>query len=157
MKKLLILFCWLGCHVLTQAQTTISATGGNGTAGSGTISYSVGQTIYTTISSYSGSTAQGVQQAYEISVVTDIEKVDVTLDCSIYPNPVSNNLTLRMKNYDKDDLWYKLFDVNGKMLESNRITGTQIDISMSKMVPSTYFLKVVDNLKEIKTFKIIKK
>ena len=57
-----------------QAQTSVNATGGDASGSGGSVSYSVGQVVYTTNTGTSGSVAQGVQQPYEISVVTAIEE-----------------------------------------------------------------------------------
>jgi hypothetical protein len=46
--------------------------------------------------------------------------------------------------------------MNGKLLESKKITGNQTSIVMSNLVPATYFVKVTESNKEVKTFKIIK-
>ena len=154
----LVLFCLFVFGFTIQAQNTIPASGGNASGGGGTVSYSVGQIGYITNTSVSsGSVAQGVQQPFEISVITAIEQAeDITLVCTVYPNPASNFLTLKVENYDKESLSYQLFDANGKLLESKKVTGNKTIISMVNLLPSLYFLKVIDNQKEIKTFKIIK-
>jgi len=160
MKKFnvaLVAFYLLGLGSTIQAQNVIPASGGNA-SGIGSVSYSIGQVVYTTNTSITyGSVAQGVQQPFEISVITAIEKAkDITLVCSVYPNPASDFLTLKVENYDIEGLSYKLFDANGKLLESKRVTGYETTISMANLLPSLYFLKITDNQKEIKTFKIIK-
>jgi len=160
MKKFivaLIALCLFEYGTTIQAQNTIPASGGNA-SGSGTVSYSVGQVVYTTNTSTTyGSVAQGVQQPFEISVITAIKQAkDITLVCSVYPNPASDFLTLKVENHDTDNLSYKLFDANGKLLESKKVTGNETVISMANLLPSLYFLKVIENQKEIKTFKIIK-
>jgi hypothetical protein len=161
MKKfnvVLVIFCLFGFGSTIQAQNGIPASGGNASGSGGTVSYSVGQVVYTTNTSItSGSVAQGVQQPFEISVITAIEQAeDITLVCSVYPNPASDFLILKVENYDKESLSYKLIDSNGKLLESKKVTGNETIISMANLLPNLYFLKVVDNQKEIKTFKIIK-
>jgi hypothetical protein len=45
-----------------QAQETPAATGGEATVSGGTVSYSVGQVVYTSAKGRNGSAAQGVQQ-----------------------------------------------------------------------------------------------
>ncbi len=140
-----------------QAQTSIPSTGGNATGTGGTVSYTVGQLVYTTNTGSTGSIAQGIQQPYEISVVTGIEQAkDITLVCSVYPNPTSDILTLKVENYNQENLLFQLMDVNGKPLESKKINGIETTISMANLLPSIYFLKVIDGNKEVKTFKIIK-
>jgi hypothetical protein len=56
------------------AQETATGTGGDATGTGGTSSYSVGQILYTTNTGTNGSINQGVQQPYEISIVTEIEE-----------------------------------------------------------------------------------
>ncbi len=49
-----------------------------------------------------------------------------------------------------------LYDINGKLLESKKIETNETTFSLENFVPSTYFLKIIQNNKEIKTFKIVK-
>jgi len=140
-----------------QAQEAIPASGGNASDRGGTVSYSVGQVVYTTNTGTNGSVAQGVQQPYEISVVSGIEKAkDINLICSAYPNPTTDFLTLNVKNYDNENLSYQLFDMSGKLIENKKLTSNETTITMENRVAAIYFLKVTDNQQEIKTFKIIK-
>ena len=53
-------------------------------------------------------------------------------------------------------LSYQLYDMQGKLLQSEKITGNQTSIIMSNLVPANYFVKVIQGNKEVKTFKIIK-
>ena len=46
--------------------------------------------------------------------------------------------------------------MNGKLIESKKVENNETSIVMSNLVPATYFLKVIQDNKEIKTFKIIK-
>ena len=78
-----------------QAQESINATGGIASGSGGSMSYSVGQIVYTTNTGTNGSVAQGVQQPYEISAVIGIEEFNgINLYVSVYPNPTSDYLTL---------------------------------------------------------------
>ena len=150
------------------AQETIPATGGNASGSGGTVSYSVGQVVYTTNSGTTGTVAQGVQQPFEISVVTGLEEAKgINLNCTAYPNPTTDYLMLKVENYDNENLSYQLFDMNGKLLETKKVTGKQTSIVMRNLVPATYFVKVyavgrndrtgvTEGNKEVKTFKIIK-
>jgi hypothetical protein len=140
-----------------QAQECVNATGGNASGSGGSASYSVGQVVYTTHTGTSGSVAEGVQQPYEISVVTAIEEAKgINLSVSAYPNPTTDYLTLEVKEFDLSNLSFQLYDMNGKLLLNEKITGNQTSIVMSNLVPATYFVKVIQGSKEVKTFKIIK-
>ena len=140
-----------------QAQTSVNATGGNASGGGGSVSYSLGQVVYTTNTGTNGYVAQGVQQAFEISVVTAIEEAKgINLTVTAYPNPTTDYLTLRIGEFDISNLTYQLYDINGKLLQNEKITGNQTSIAMSNLVPAIYFVKVIQGNKEVKTFKIIK-
>jgi hypothetical protein len=132
------------------AQQATTASGGDASGSGGSVAYSVGQIVYTTNTSSSGSVTQGVQQPYEISIETDIK-----LNLSAYPNPTTNYLMLQIDNFDKD-LSYQLFDIRGRLLESNTVAANSTTINMEQMQTGTYLLKVTQNNKLVKTFKIIK-
>jgi len=156
LKLSAVLFLGLGLTGL-QAQESVNATGGNASGSGGSASYSVGQVVYTTNTGTNGSVAQGVQQPYEISVVTGLEEAkDINLSITAYPNPTTDYLQLKVESETLKDLSFQLYDMNGKLLQSKKITGNQTSIVMSNLVTATYFVKVVQENKEIKTFKIIK-
>jgi hypothetical protein len=139
------------------AQESVNATGGNASGSGGSASYSVGQVAYQTHTGTNGSVSEGVQQPFEISVVTAIEEAKgINLTVSAYPNPTTDYLTLEVKEFELSNLHFQLYDMNGKLLQSEKITGNQTSIVMSNLVPTTYFVKVIQGNKEVKTFKIIK-
>lgn len=155
----------IGCTLLLSglgltglyAQETVPASGGNATGSNGTVSYSVGQVAYTTNAGTNGSVAQGVQQPYEISVMTSIEQANIiSLAFIAYPNPTVENVKLNIGNYKTDNLIYQLFDVSGKLIQNTKIESTETIIKMENLDHAAYFLKVIDNNKEVKVFKIIK-
>jgi len=141
-----------------QAQEAIPASGGNASGSGGSASYTVGQLVYTTNTGTSGSVAQGVQQPFEISVITGLEEAKgITLQCSAYPNPTTDFLTLKVENFNLSTLTFSLYDMNGKLLGNKKVEGKETNIVMKNLFPATYFLKVIQGNKEVKTFKIIKK
>ena len=140
-----------------QAQENVNATGGNASGSGGSASYSVGQVVYTSNTETDGSVTQGVQQPYEIWVATAIEEAQaINLLVTAYPNPTTDYLTLRIDEFDISNLSYQLYDMQGKLLRDEKITSNHTSIVMSNLVAATYFLKVVQGNKEIKTFKIVK-
>jgi len=137
------------------AQQASIASGGDASGSGGSVAYSVGQIVYTTHTGSNGSVAQGVQQPYEISITLGLEETEINLNLSAYPNPTTNYLMLQIDNYDKA-LLYQLYDISGKLLESNTIVASSTTITMEALPTATYLLKVTQNNKEVKTFKIIK-
>ncbi|MFN2396219.1 MAG: T9SS type A sorting domain-containing protein, partial [Bacteroidales bacterium] len=135
----------------------IPASGGEGEGSGGSVSYSVGQLFWHTHDGNNISVAEGVQQPYEISVVTAIDEADdILLAIMAYPNPTADFLTLELKNFEPSSFQYQLYDIQGKLWQSEKITGNHTHIDVSFLVPGTYFLKVTQENKDFKTFKIIK-
>ena len=162
-KKLITVIILIFGLSSLQAQETVTATGGEAT-GTGTASYTVGQMVYTAhIGTNGNSTAQGVQQPFEISVVTGIPEAEgINLTISVYPNPANDFLILKIDanvqtRHALSQIVYELYDINGKLLKSKNITADKTEIATNDLTPATYFLKVTDNKKVIKSFKIIKK
>ena len=146
----------LGLTVL-QAQNVISTSGGMALGNGGTATYSVGQVVYTTNTGANGSVAQGVQQPYEISVMTGIKEAkDISLEFVVYPNPTTDFVKLKIMNYKVNNLRYQLYDINGCLLQDNKVDDIETRITMENLKPSTYFLKMMQGNWDIKTFKIIK-
>ncbi len=156
LKLSALLFLGLGLTGL-QAQTSVNATGRNASGSGGSASYSVGQLAYTTNTGTNGSVSEGVQQPFEISEVTGIEEAKgINLSVSAYPNPTTDYLTLSISEFEISNLTYQLYDISGKLLQSEKITGNQTNIVMSNLVPANYFVKVIAGNQLIKEFKIIK-
>ena len=158
-KKLILIAVLFSAVISTKAQEAIPATGGEAGGSGGSVSYTVGQVIYATKTGTNGnSVAEGVQQPYEISVVTEIpEAEDIRLSVSAYPNSATDYFTVKVENYQTADLQYMVFDMNGRLLQQSKATGTKTKITTTNLMPAVYFVKVLENQTEIKVFKIIKK
>ena len=141
---------------LTHAQESVNTSGGNASGNGATVTYSVGQFVYTTNSGSNGSVAQGVQQAYEILTV-GINETMPDVSFNIFPNPTSDNLTLKISEYKNQKLSYKIFNLQGKLLNNSLINSEQTTIDMKGLPTATYFIEVVNHEnKKIQSFKIIK-
>lgn len=147
--------------VLAHGQTTATTSGGEASGSGGTATYTVGQVVYHTHSGTNGSVAEGVQQPYGISVVTGIEETAISLiNISAYPNPTTEFLKLKVESEKFENLEFQLYDMQGKLLQSNKLTGNEAEINMSTYTPAIYFVRVVKTngrlSQSIKEFKIIK-
>ena len=140
------------------AQTShnvLSATGGDASGSGGTVAYSVGQIVYTTNTGTTGSVAQGVDQAYEISSV-GIKETALNISLSIFPNPTSDYLTLKVEDYNNEALSYNLINEQGKLVMNEQITNQDTQVAMSTLARGAYFINILQANKKIQTFKIIK-
>lgn len=140
------------------AQEAVLAAGGDGTGSGGSTSFSVGQIISATSTGATGEMANGVQQPYEISVISGLEQfIELELMLTTYPNPVTDLLILKVESMEWPDLEYQMYNSEGKILFSDRLSNIETNIDMSPLAPGMYFLKVNKEKDAIKTFKIIKK
>lgn len=155
-KKLLISILVISAFKVNAQEVTASS-GGNATGTNGTVSYTIGQVVYTTNTGTTGSVAQGVQQPFEIQTLLGADNFNINLQMAVFPNPTTNWLQLDIKNYGFEKLNYQIFDINGKMVLQSKISTETTTISMENLSTNIYLLKVLDNNKEVKTFKIIKK
>jgi hypothetical protein len=139
------------------AQNAIITSGGNASGAGGSLSYTIGQIFYKVNVGTNGSISQGVQQPYEISVVTSIKGTEnIQLGLAVYPNPVRDNLTLRFTGDVPLQCVAYMYDINGSLLLTKKIEGNVTSVSMEAFLPGSYFLKVIQGSNEVKTFKIIK-
>ncbi len=156
LKLSAVLFLGLGLTGL-HAQESVNTTGGNALGSGGSTSYSVGQLMYQNCRGTNGSVMEGVQKPYEISKVSAIDEArSIMLSVTAYPNPTIDYLTLSIDEFDISNLSYQMYNMSGKLLQNRKITGNQTSIVMSNLVPAIYFVKVMQNNNEVKTFKIVK-
>ena len=158
MKNTILLFLSFLFSFSMKAQTShqvLSASGGDATGSGGSVAYSVGQIVYTTSTGTTGSVAQGVEQAYEIYSV-GIKETTLNISLSVFPNPTSDFLTLKVEDYNNEALSYNLIDEQGKLILSAQITNQETQVAMSTLARGSYFINIVQANKKIQTFKIIK-
>ncbi|AUP78904.1 T9SS type A sorting domain-containing protein [Flavivirga eckloniae] len=148
-------FLLLSAGGILQAQESPTVTNGKAKGAGGTVSYSVGQVVCTTNTGLNGSLSQGVHQPYGMTLATDNGLIH--LELMVYPNPTTNRLTLNVDNIEFSMLNFQLYDIHGNQLKSGWLENKTTTIIMEKLPTATYFLKVSDNKKTSKTFRIIKK
>jgi hypothetical protein len=147
------------------AQQGVVSSGGEVTGTTGNVSFSIGQVFFAIQTGPDGTAVQGLQQPYEISVVTGIDEAEgIQLLFTAYPIPVTDMLTLKMEGIALEripSLIIHLFDISGKYSMCQQAEGMETRISMTHMAPGVYFLQVIDTggingNTGMKTFKIIK-
>lgn len=152
-KFLLALLCTLQISDVAAQQANV-ATGGNGTGSGGTICFSVGQVVYTSISGSSNTIGEGVQQPYEVSQVVAIEAHNYFPDLMIYPNPAIDQIVITLEQID--GISYSMYDALGKIIQRHLLVSTVTSIDMSDLCPATYFITLTGSHANSKTYKIIK-
>ncbi len=152
--KILILFVSLYGSLTIKAQEQISTAGSNIQAGSAEVSYTIGQ-IFTSIDS-NGTISEGVQQPYEISVVSKIKNPKTEISVETFPNPTSDKLNLKVNVAIYENLVYSLYDIKGVKIQAGNIIQKETIVDMSKLKKGTYLITIQLSYKETETYKIIK-
>ncbi|MCP4440086.1 MAG: T9SS type A sorting domain-containing protein [Aureispira sp.] len=151
--KILLLQC---CVSFVYAQEGINTGGGHVSTPEGTVSFSLGQVVYTTTSGEEGAISLGIQQGIEIEQLNTISN-DLDLDLIVYPNPTSDQLILNITQAFFEKLEYRVLDSNAKLILTNKIKNNKTSINMEEFPSSRYILTVQDNKGAIQSFQIIKK
>ena len=150
---IMVLFC---ATQLVNAQETIPVSGGEAAGAGGTVSYTIGQLIYTNPTTAAGSLNQGIQQSIEFVTLSNPELTALTLKALTYPNPTTDFIILALKDANLTGLSYIMYDLLGRLVNKGTVTTSETKIGMKSLPIGVYILRVQQNNKKMKTFKIIK-
>jgi hypothetical protein len=139
-----------------QAQETVATAASGATGNNGSVNYTVGQVVYSTKTSSSGTVTEGVQQPYEFYSIEGIDEEGISLDYKVYPNPSTTKVTLRITGRELKDLDYRLSGMNGQVIAKEKIGSNETTIPLDNLAAATYFLSIYSKDTLLKTFRIIK-
>lgn len=148
------LFCAFSAYSV-QAQESVNATGGEAT-GNGSVSFSVGIPVYTTVEGQNGSSAQGVQHPIEVFNVGIEDSKEVSSFINVFPNPTTQWVTVSFVNANSSLYSYRIIDMKGQLIQKGEMTNSETPIDLSAYPVGTYFLQVDQENKTIDQFKLIK-
>lgn len=152
------LFTWVILSLLLlkggdlYGQNTVATSGGQISAQSGSVSFTVGQIAVLSIESGSGSAQEGIQQTFDISPDAPVDQ-----GIWLYPNPTLNaSVNLRITLPNPETYTYQIADMEGRLLATESVKEQVSSISLSAIASAVYFIQVTgDGI--TRTFKIIKK
>jgi hypothetical protein len=147
------LFIWFQTSGLLIAQEGFSASGFDAVSTGGSVSSTIGQVFYHQWTENEGKINEGIQQPYEIFVVS----VDDNLKTSVllFPNPTQDFVLLKMENNVKD-FSYTLYSMDGKWLEDQKIDQEETVLSLQKYSCNIFLLVIYKGNNIVKTYKVIK-
>lgn len=142
---------------LTFAQTNtlqvIGSAGNTATDGNTQLTWTIGESIVNTATSTYNVLTQGFNQGMLlITAIEDLKNLNVT----IQPNPTSDFAIIKLDDHNLSNAQYTLTDINGKIIQQNKIENQQTSISFQHLANATYFIQVITNNQKTKTFKVIK-
>ncbi len=156
MKIIYTIIICISCVTTLFSQAGQTASGGVATGINGSISFSVGQIDYITATSLNGTITQGIQQPYELFIVTEVNEKNLELDVSAYPNPILDQLFIFIENEEIKNMSYTINDVCGNLIVEEKILNQNTSVFMNDFVNGVYFIKIFKNSAIAKTFKLIK-
>lgn len=137
------------------AQESINTAGGDAAGAGGSMSLSIGQT-FVDFQSNGNSVSQGVQQPIELLSLGLKDDLILIASAKVFPNPTANKIQLKLELEAIDNLFYHIYDIKGKLLQSKEILEFTTEVQLSQLPTSVYFLKIIRNNNFLKTFKILK-
>ncbi|HRC33067.1 MAG TPA: T9SS type A sorting domain-containing protein [Bacteroidia bacterium] len=172
MKKINLIFILFVSAFTSNAQTiqrsVIGSAGGTTTAGSITLSSTVGETFTNKLTTANGSIKQGFQQGNiliariantelpaTISEAKTIapEKVETELMLNIFPNPTTDFVNIATETDEQINL--TVIDAQGKIIKQLQHSSTQTQIDFTQLTAGTYFI-VAQSANSRNTYKVIK-
>ncbi|MFM2286497.1 MAG: hypothetical protein RLZZ543_1994 [Bacteroidota bacterium] len=153
-KHLGFLLLGLFNFVCVVAQESINASGANAAAASGSISYSIGQVVYSSAVGSNGSVNQGVQQPFEIEIITGIEHAEI--DIVVFPNPALEQLQLKISSNNTENYSLQLIDAQGKVVLLNNQIQPITTIPFGEFISGIYFLSVYEHTTLLKTYRVVR-
>ncbi len=158
MKKIFFTLFFSAVAFTAFCQSGIVTTGGTASSNGGTATYTVGQIADQRVEANGKYIIEGVQQPYEISNVGVNNYPGIQLEAVLYPNPTNQFVRLRISNFEIPDngLSAQLYDINGKLLQVFNVVDLETEMDLSSYAAASYHLRIMDNNRLLKTFKIVK-
>jgi hypothetical protein len=154
MRIALILLLFVFCHALA-AQQVVATAGGTMGNPNGSMSYTIGEGVAKTLTKGDKTLTQGFQQG-SVSVIEIKKPADSEFTILVFPNPVTDKLTLKIDKEDVSGFQYLIFDINGKLMAQKYLESNESEVPVNQLAKGSYFLKVQAGVKELRIFKIIK-
>lgn len=156
MWKTISLITLCAYSLFATSQESINAAGGNQNSASGSISFTIGQIEYFTITNSDYTVSQGVQQPYEIFLV-GLSPFKLDFSISVFPNPTPQFIEILVGEYTNQQLIYRIFDLQGKEIQNGNMNAESTIIDLSELSNSTYLINIFDQDGQfIQSFHIVK-
>lgn len=103
-----------------------------------------------------GSFAAGVQQPYEIQIISHFEEPGIDLTVSAFPNPANDILILTAESYEGTPIYFELFSISGQLIEKQLLLHHETYIDISRHSAGIYLLRITTKEKHLKIIEISK-
>ena len=131
------------------SQTSINTIGTSEKSSAGSVSFSIGQTVF----NFSNGINEGVQQPIELFLLnSDNHNNNVT----VYPNPTSQKIFVNLDIPLIGSECYTIISADGKLVLSGKLVKEN-EINISSLPSEIYIFSIIQNKNSIQSYKLIKK
>ncbi len=160
-KIILLLFACLGFSIVSLAQSieraVLSGLGGSNYNSNFQIDYTLGESITASVQTGTFTITQGFQQPIldsttnpgdSSNTITPLHKSLV--EYSLYPNPASNEINIKLESNISTSVYFNIIDIKGKVVYRSQKAVAfpfrlQQSFSIAALVAGTYFLQILDS------------
>jgi hypothetical protein len=142
------------------APQSVNSSGAKMSQANGSLSFTVGELVVLNLTDSEGNTLGGGFTSGATLTTLSIQETDVeVLDVSVFPNPTSDLVNIRINQSSIDQVVVSITDLQGKEVYSGLYAGISntIGINTAAYAPGTYVLSLKNkNNQVLGTYKIIK-
>lgn len=145
-------------HAQSLSQVVIASSGATISGASNTLSFTAGESVIGKISN-GESLGQGFWQGAIEGVVLSNEDFTLEVQATVYPNPVTDYLTISFKDLEGEAFGLIIYDLNGKQVFQKELIGTTSNetLDFSGYSSGVYILNIEQlTTNKSKSFKIVK-
>lgn len=146
MKPILIVFCLFLYGTVIQSQNLDRVAISSGGISSDTLNATIGEIFVFSVNS-SGISLDAGSQSDESNtggIPNSITQTDISrTEILVYPNPVKDNLNLKINGLNSETISFQVYDVSGKLvLQSNKSGINNLyNIKVEQLQQGNYFIK----------------
>ena len=142
------------------APQSVNSSGAKMSQSNGSLSFTVGELVVLNLSDSEGNTLGGGFTAGATLTTASIQETDAAvLDVSVFPNPTSDLVNIRINHSSIEQVVVSITDLQGKEVYNGLYAGISntIGINTAAYAPGTYVLSLKNNNNQVLgTYKIIK-
>lgn len=152
MKKSTLSLFLLGLSISLSAQEVVTTQGDSYSNSSGSISFTLGETVINTGTDGVNEITQGFNQTKWFFVSLEDHALDYGV--SVFPNPTQDQLNIKTEN--SLNVSYTLYDSKGSLIYEDRLNAKLTTIEVSHLAAGNYSLVLYNKKQILKTYKLIK-
>lgn len=135
------------------AQQISVAAGGDAASAAGSVAFTVGQVVYETRFGTVAASNEGVQQPYDVAIVTDVDAIEEA-QADAFPNPVSNFFRIVLDTSVPQPISFRVVGSSGQIIYAGQTQGPETVVNTQHWASGRYLLQLATNIP--KTINLIK-